>query len=91
MELFSFTFWLWVFLAIILWFATTEIKDAVLGRDYKIFGGIILGIVIGSIAIYNTDNFWFRLATADLDNAVICATTITIGWCLICWIYYRIK
>ena len=89
--MFSFTFWMWVAFVVFLLCTSFQIKNAVNEKDYQILGGIFTCVICGSFAIYNTDNFWFRLATADLDNAVICATTITLGWCLICWIYYRIR
>ena len=90
-ELFSFEFWMWAIWCIILFASFFEIRAAVREREYHLVGGIILNIVIGSIAIYNTENCIFCLSQYQLSGSIYGATAITLCWCFVSWIYCRIK
>ena len=91
MEMFSFTFWMWVAFVVFLLCTSFQIKNAVNEKDYQILGGIFTCVICGSFAIYNTTWSQAWLSPHQLDNAIFSAIAITLGWCLISWIYCKIR
>ena len=89
MEL-TFSWW-WIAFAIVLFATFFEVRAAVREREYHIAGGIILGIICGSFAIYNTENCIFCLSQYHLDGSIYGAIVLTLGWCFISWLYCRIR